>query len=517
MSWFSRLFRKQAGGEAMTLLRLRTTRFRQLLGSYGKLLALIEDAAGKQGGGFIFDRQYVVALAEQVAELADAVVFDLNVLTRHRHLDFYDTAERLRGELRAILAREAEGAPADRAESQARAAPPAASPATLAAALARSQVLYRECGQVACRGVAVGPVCNIGDGPPPGAVPPGSVLVATDLGAENGALAVARPAAAILLDRGSAAGTAARLARELRIPAIVGLENATSRLASGAEVTVDADENVVYMGRVAELLDYYRSARLGEEEEPEYRLLRSVRRAAFPSSFAANEPEPTLPACRTIHDLVCLAVSRAGDTLCELLTTQHGHAGGPARLAGAPWCEVCVTSLAAEARRGPGGAVAPSELPSRPLRAFLEGLASQQGPGGNGASALPPRAFHAVATDEHALAVMTLPRGFDMLDATAAGAKEANSLYCRFASRGDGDPGAVRGAVAAGVLARLGFAVELTGGEVSGWIRGLPCADIEERVRILACLCARLTELGVAGWEGAPAESNVEAFMAGCA
>jgi hypothetical protein len=104
VSWLSRVFRKGSGDEAITLLRLRTARFRQLLGSYAALLALLEDSAEKQGGNFILDRQYVIALAEHVTEIADAIVFDLNVITFHRNLAFYEAAERLRTHLRSILA-----------------------------------------------------------------------------------------------------------------------------------------------------------------------------------------------------------------------------------------------------------------------------------------------------------------------------------------------------------------------------------------------------------------------------
>ncbi len=517
MSWLSRVFHRGSGDEAITLLRLRTARFRQLLGSYAALLGLLEDAAEKQGGSFILDRQYVIALAEQVAELADAVVFDLNVITSHRNLAFYEVAERMRTRLRGILAEEAGGGLGVESgpQGQAAAASPAVSPATLAAALARSEVLYRQSGHVACRGVAAGPVCNLSGGPQPGTVSPGCVLVARDVDAEGAALAAGR-AGAILLDRGSAAGTAARLARELRIPAIVGLGDASSRLANGVEVTVDADENVVYRGSVSELLDYYRAGRSGAEEE-EYHLLRSVREAAFPLTFGAGRTEPALPDCLTVRDLVHLAHGLAGDALCELLSAGRGEVGTLVRHGGPAWCEVHVVQLEDVRRRDPGGGILPSEVQSRPLRAFLEGLANHQGPGEERAPEPAPRALRAAATDEHALAVMTSPRGFDMLDATAGGGRERNTVYCRFATCGDDDPEAARGGVAAGVLTRLGFAVAVTAREASGWLRGLPWAETEERVRILGCLFARLARPGAGGWQRAAAQANVEAFMRGCA
>ena len=163
MSWLSSLFGRKTGSEAITLLRLRTTRFRQLLRNYGSLLALLEDAAEKQGGAFILDMQYVVALAEQLAELADAIVFDLNVITSQQHLPFYDVAEWLRAQLRSLVAQGA-GAGKGPGEAPAGGALAPVSPAALAAALGRTEVAYAQRGHVACRGVAAGTVQNLPEG-----------------------------------------------------------------------------------------------------------------------------------------------------------------------------------------------------------------------------------------------------------------------------------------------------------------------------------------------------------------
>jgi hypothetical protein len=67
--------------------------------------------------------------------------------------------------------------------------------------------------------------------------------------------------------------------------------------------------------------------------------------------------------------------------------------------------------------------------------------------------------------------------------------------------------------LAAGVLARFGFAVAVTGREVSGWVRGLPCAEIEERVRAVGGLFAGLGPRDGAGWERAAVGPFVEGFM----
>jgi phosphohistidine swiveling domain-containing protein len=529
VSWLSTLFSRRArhGVDDDALLRLRTTRFRQLLASQGALLSLIEDSADKQGGGFVFDKQYVIALAEQAAELADAVAFDLNVLTSQRHLAFYDQAERLRGELRAVLARGTEPGDGQRGEGvdpAARrrserdggltgAAGPGVSPVELAEALSRCEVLYRASGMVACRGVAAGPVCNLCDRPELAAVAPGSVLVAPDLGPAEGVLATVRRAGALLLDRGASAGPAARLARELRIPAILGLGDVTTRLATGMEVTVDADEDVVYRGRVPELLEYAASTRSSaQEEEAEYRLLRAVRRAAFPLTFSSGPPEPSVDDCRTIHDFVHLAHLLAGDALFELLLGERGQAGIVVRLPGARWCELRLVALDGLPRHA-GAAMGPLDVASRPLRALLDGLAGvREVPGEVGGDVL-----RAAATGEHGLVVMASPQGVDAVDATVVGVSEGNRIYCRFAPSGEGDPEGRRGQVAAGALSRLGFAVSVTARGATGWLRGLPAGETEERLRILGGLWARLAHPGSSGWRRGAVEESADSLLHGYA
>jgi hypothetical protein len=107
VSWYEKILRKRSHArDATRLLKLRCTRFRQLLRNYGKILDAIADAAEKQGGEYIFDRQYVVSLAEVVIDLADAVVFDLNVLADQRYQAFYGALDRFRRETREVIAPE---------------------------------------------------------------------------------------------------------------------------------------------------------------------------------------------------------------------------------------------------------------------------------------------------------------------------------------------------------------------------------------------------------------------------
>jgi pyruvate,water dikinase len=487
MSWLGRMLRPAGGSEDLVLLKLRAARFRQLIRSYGAFLALLEDSAEKQGGSFILDRHYVVTLAEQVAEIADGVAFDLNVLTSNGNLAFYERSDRLRSDLRGLLAEGAAGAETSpRGE-----AVPAVSPAALAEALSRARVLFRERGQVACTGVAAGPVWIPGDGATPEGVPAGSVLVAGDPPSGSEALEAMGGAAALLLDRGSVSSPAARRAREVRIPAIVGLGDATRLLAGGGEVTVDADENVVYEGRVGELLAYDRSTHPVSGEEPEYALLRALRRAVFSLTLPSDRPEAAAADCRTFHDLLHLAQSLAGDAVAALLASRCRDAGTELRLAGAPSGKAYVVRLDCVPDPEAKGDASPVRPSSRPLEALLEGLGSFGLSAGDG-SGRSPSTVGAVATDEHALAAMSLPDGFDLLDATASAAARLNSVYCRFSPRGNADPAGTRGALAAEALGQLGFSVARTGRDVTGWLCGLQAEDVEDRVRAVGRLRVRL-------------------------
>ena len=83
-------------------------------------------------------------------------------------------------------------------------------------------------------------------------------------------------AAAIIAERGSAAGHLATIAREFRVPTLVGVEGATEILKEGMQITVDTKGRIVYEGRVSELLQYELVQSLAFEDAPEFRLLRRL-------------------------------------------------------------------------------------------------------------------------------------------------------------------------------------------------------------------------------------------------
>jgi phosphohistidine swiveling domain-containing protein len=508
VSLWQRLVGGSGGRVDAALLSRRTTRFRQLLRSYSALLGLLEDAAEKQAGEYVLDRQYVVELADKLTEIVDAVAFDLNVLTGERDLEIYDVLESKTRELRRIFSDDLGGGPTSGGERRTPAG--AAEAATvgssaLAAALARHPVAYRQSGHVACRGVAAGTVHRLTGGQSPAEIPAGRVLVAAALVPDDTMVATLREAAAILLGGGSPTSPVASLARELRIPAIVGAGGICEALHDGEAVTVDADDNTVYRGIVQELLDYYAAESIAVDEEPEYRLLRRVRRAVFPLTLPpASAPE--LARCTTLHDLVFLAHARGGDAIAAVVGEQ-GRRLGPAN--GSEHGDIRVVGLVA-AREDGGGSVMPAGESPHPLAALLEGAH------GHGS---PPPLHGAVAAvkEEQALVVMSRPFGFDLVDAVGCDAATLNHIYCRFDGRfAADDRDHRRGALVAGALERLGFVAQAAGGQATGWLCGLTASDTEHRLRLLGSLVARLESWRGMESSATPLAAAVDALVAQC-
>ncbi len=103
ISRFSKLLRKESSTGPAQQVRLRLARFRHLLRQYGRMIALASDAAEKQSGEFILDKAYILALGDRAFETTEGIVYDLNVLTSQRHLEFYDAVDLLRAKTTMLI------------------------------------------------------------------------------------------------------------------------------------------------------------------------------------------------------------------------------------------------------------------------------------------------------------------------------------------------------------------------------------------------------------------------------
>ena len=171
------------------------------------------------------------------------------------------------------------------------------------AVLARTPVMIKKQGLVAQRGIAAGHVRQVLEDDEPGDFPIGAIAVTKYTTPRL--TSIIRRAAAIITDIGSPSGHMATVAREFGLPMIVNTGDATKILTDGMEVTVDAEENVVYRGIVKELLAYRAEAEDAYRDLQEYHMLRQILRRVSPLNMIdPTSAEFAAKNCRTYHDIV---------------------------------------------------------------------------------------------------------------------------------------------------------------------------------------------------------------------
>jgi len=163
--------------------------------------------------------------------------------------------------------------------------------------------IIKESGVIAYRGVGAGPVWLAKEGADLDQFPSGSVLV-SHYSLPILARIIPR-ASAVITDVGSPTGHMATVAREFRIPTIVDTGSATEILEPGQLVTVDAERNVVYEGRIKELLHHQLLERASFETTYEFQLLRRILKRIAPLTLVDPEGANFTPAgCQTLHDVL---------------------------------------------------------------------------------------------------------------------------------------------------------------------------------------------------------------------
>ncbi|MBI5525660.1 MAG: hypothetical protein HY897_04945 [Deltaproteobacteria bacterium] len=170
-----------------------------------------------------------------------------------------------------------------------------------------AEVLVRG-GDVACPGFGTGPAVHMDEDGALDSFPDGAVLVARRSSPKF--VRLMSKARAIVADAGGTTGHMASLAREFRVPALVGTRVATRSIPPGAVVTVDATAGYVYAGEVAAPRARDRPGATGRGARSAFRASRAyhlLERAA-PLIIPLNLGDPHASSfrpeqCRTLHDL----------------------------------------------------------------------------------------------------------------------------------------------------------------------------------------------------------------------
>ncbi len=179
------------------------------------------------------------------------------------------------------------------------------------------QVLIEDQGVVAHAGVGSGPVFIMESHEDLERFPEGAILVTPYTA--PWLTPIVPKAAAIIAERGSAAGHLATISREFRVPALVGVPGATRILPEGQEITLDTYHRVIYRGRVTELLKYELVQSTAFEDAPEFRLLRRLLKRVAPLHLVdPQSPDFTPEGCSSVHDVIRFVHEKAVQELMDL-------------------------------------------------------------------------------------------------------------------------------------------------------------------------------------------------------
>ncbi len=165
------------------------------------------------------------------------------------------------------------------------------------------QPIILEGGITASPGVACGPAFLIETTVDMLQFPSGAVLV-TRIPLPQWA-ALLNQAAAVVTDQGAITGHLAAVAREFKVPALMGTKKAFQTIQGGDLITVDATGQKIYAGRVDILLSGSSKKISPMKGSPVYRTLENILKWIAPLNLTDPEADNFTPeGCQTLHDLI---------------------------------------------------------------------------------------------------------------------------------------------------------------------------------------------------------------------
>ncbi|MGA9753571.1 MAG: PEP/pyruvate-binding domain-containing protein [Desulfobaccales bacterium] len=392
-------------------------------------------------------------------------------------------------------------------------------------------ILVQDVGVVAHAGVGAGTVAHISADADMDRFPEEAVLV-TKYTAPWLARIVPR-AAAIVAERGSAAGHLATIAREFRVPTLVGVENAMEILPAGMKVTVDTKQRTIYEGRVKELIQYELIQSLAFEDAPEFRLLRRILARIAPLHLLdPQDPNFTPGGCQSVHDVIRFIHEKAVEELMDLPRFVKRFKG------------VRIFTLVSDIPLGLkildlGGGIAPEaqgtkllpeHIRSRPMQALWQGLS---GPGVWSTEPVPvdfqgmmsslTKTSGATSVSGFNLAVISetymnlhlrLGYHFTLVDARMEPEAPHNHIYFRFVGGvTDLTRRSRRAQLLEKILSQFHFKVDTKGDLVVAKVLHLPREDMEERLQLLGRLIGFTRQLDIQLRNDEDVPDFVEAFF----
>ena len=379
-------------------------------------------------------------------------------------------------------------------------------------------IIFQNKGAIAQEGISTGKVFVVKTEEDLARFPSDAVLVTAHTSPRLGK--VIKKAGAIITDVGSPTGHMATIAREFRVPTIVGTGIATQLLRPGQIITVDARENIVYEGAVKALC-YYEFAEETFETTYEYRLLKRVLKKIAPLNLLDPSEKNFSPSgCKTLHDITRYVHEKA---VSELIELEYAKIGDTARSGRKLKFDIPLDLILIDIGGGISGSagvsqVKPHDVISIPMKAFLKGLSV---PGawdtepmsvdfGSFMSSLTRTFSSSMATPKYVgqnLAVLSkeyvninLRLGYHFNMIVAYISKNVNDNYAYFRFLGgvtDISRRSRRATLLAEILAQNDFRIDINGDLVVARIKKLDLMMMEKKLKILGLLVAFTRQLDV--------------------
>jgi len=393
-------------------------------------------------------------------------------------------------------------------------------------------------GEVVCPGIATGMAVHVDEDGDFDAFPEGAVLV------------VKRPsprfvrlmgkAVAIVADTGSTTGHMASLAREFRIPTLLGTREGTRAIPAGQLVTVDALGGYVYAGDVdvplASSAPDAQKAR-GRGDILTRLLLRRAAELIVPLRLTdPRAPEFRAESCTTLHDITRYVHERSYEEMFRL-----GESIDDVRQV-AYYLDVFlpvdlyiidVGGGVAESVRD--NRIKPAQITSAPLAALLKGMLHPKIPRwgarpidvGGFASVVMQHALtspeqertfrdpsYALVSDRYLNYTARVGYHFSIVDAYCG--ETTNKNYVHLLFRGGAANSLRRGRRAraiAGILKEWGFSVEVQGDSTNGRIHKMPREEAARLIEHVGRLLQFMRQMDVAMTSEAAVEEVKAAFL----
>jgi len=408
-------------------------------------------------------------------------------------------------------------------------------PEDIAEITTRYPVLIKDQGTVAHAGVGSGPVYQVDSDAKLSRFPEGAVLV-IKYTAPWLAPVVPR-ASAIIAERGSAAGHLATIAREFRVPSLVGVEQACERLRDGEIITVDTKQRLVYSGRVKELLHYELVQTPAFEEAHEFRQLRRLLKRVAPLHLIDPQALDFTPeGCESVHDVIRFIHEKAVNELMDLPRFLKRFRG------------IKIYTLASEVPLGlkildlggginpdaQGSTISAEDITSLPLEALWSGV-SEPGVWSTEPVAVDFRGMMSSLTKTWAAAPGTSAyEGFNLavisdiymnlhlrlgyhlnlVDARMHAEPQHNHIYFRFVGGvTDMSRRSRRAQLLANILSKYQFKVDVKGDLVVARVLHLPREEMAERLKVVGRLIGFTRQLDIQLKSDADIPQFMESFF----